>query len=197
MTAKLISPNTDVAQAYLRSASPERLATQILQRAPWFYDQIESDFLKWSRNLLARQDFPATAVLHLVGSAANGFSLSPEKPGAPFRKLPYHDHPSDLDFCLVDNKLFMQIWNSMVKEDHLLGPQRRQDLIRVRVYWGRIEQYVIPPSKAARVRRLADAIRRTPECRGYRTSIRVYRRRKDLKGYTLSCLAKLKKAIER
>lgn len=192
---QIIVPKPEVAQAYLNSGNAEQLANQILRRAPWYSNQVGLDFVSWSRDLLAVQGFSNTAVLHLVGSAANGFSLSPEKPGSPFRMLPTDDNPSDLDFCLVDQKLFSQMWNSMVKEDHLLGAHLTPDPVRIRVYWGRIEQYAAPQRERARLRYLSDAIRRTPEFRGYKASIRVYRRRRDLKGYTLSCLARLRKAI--
>ena len=191
----MIEPNFEAAKTYLGSGTVEHLAEQILRGAPWFCEQVGVDFLQWSRDILTAKDFPGTAALHLVGSAANGFSLAPEKAGAPFRMLQMGEKPSDLDFCLVDQQLFMQAWDSIVREDQVLHLNGRFDAVRIRVYWGRIEQSQVPQVQRARLRTLIDTIRRTPEYRGYSASIRVYRRRQDLLGYTLWCLAKLKRAI--
>lgn len=196
IVTKMIVPDIEAAQAYLNSGPAEHLADRIIQGMPWFCDQVGIDFHNWSRDILAATGFPKASVLCLVGSAANGFSLSPEKAGAPFRMLQPDIKPSDLDFCLVDPSLFVQAWNSMIREDHLVGLHLRNDSVRGRVYWGRIEQNEIPRDQRAIMRKLIDAIRRTPEYRGYPASIRLYRRHEDLQGYTVWCLAKLKKAIE-
>ena len=191
----MIKPNLKVARTYIESAEDLILANSLVHDNPWLFDTNSIDFTKWGSNLLAHNGFGKDSSLHLVGSAATGFSLSPTKAGAQFRNVSDPPKPSDLDFALVDSEFFTNTWNDLVKEDSLLGSSIRPDAIRIRVYWGRIEQHVIPGNHRPRTRSLLDAIRRQQICRGHSASIRVYRRVDDLLGYSLWCIRQLKREL--
>ncbi len=164
---------------------------------PWLCDQLGVDWREWSRTLLDGHGY-TDATLHLVGSAATGFSLSPEKAGRPFRRLGGVGAPSDLDIALIDGDLFRSCWNEMVSWErssggasYLLGHDRE------RVYWGRIDDHRVQNRSAVRikVRMLIDACRRSSEFRGYPASLRVYRRQEDLVHYVVRGLQALGRTV--
>lgn len=193
--AALIQPDLPIARGYVASGDEIQLAKRLLADNPWFFEKRSIIFHDWSQALLSTMDFTNSACLFLVGSGATGFSLAPEKAGAHFRGLTTKPKPSDLDFALVDPQFFAVSWNSMIAEDTIYGSLRRHDDIRIRIYWGRIEQDVVPSKHRSRLRKLVDAIRRDSACRGFPTTVRVYRRREDLLGYSRWCLRQLRKAV--
>lgn len=165
----------------------EDLATvsaRITDDTPWLCTELNIDWRSWSKDLLASHNLNR-ATLHLIGSAALGFSLSPEKAGRPFRKTGGVETPSDLDLAIVDNALFHSCWDEMVTLERNVRTSQLSQTDREHVYWGRIDDHRVPQRTNARttVRTLIDKFRRAPEFRGYPASLRVYRRRDDLFHY--------------
>lgn len=172
------------------------LARRVVHQNPWFCQQLGLDLEVWSRALLDAHGLE-TATLRLIGSAATGFSLSPEKAGRVFRKVGGVHTPSDLDMALVDETLFRTCWDEMVGLERRAGQHYLVTADREHVYWGRIDDHRIPYRARARavVRTLIDAVRRSPEFRGYPTNIRIYRRHEDLLHYVVRCLQLLVRRI--
>lgn len=172
------------------------LADRVIGPEPWLCRELGVDLPKWSRELLAAHGL-TKASLSIIGSAATGFSLNPENAGRPFRKVGGVGEPSDLDVAVVDEGLFVSCWESMVGFERTGGPSHIAEHDRSHVYWGRIDDYVVPPRTAPRVlvRRLLDSVRRVPGFRGYPANIRVYRRREDLFHYVIRGLQALSRSL--
>lgn len=172
------------------------LAKNLLEDNPWLCKQLGVEWAAWSRSLLEELGLKR-ATLHLMGSAAIGFSLSPDKPGRRFRTVGTTDGPSDLDIALVDDSFFHACWNEMLRRDRrerfASGAHEREC-----VYWGRIDDHRVPNRSPSRmqVRTLLDSCRRSPEFRGYPVSLRIYRRRDDLLGYLVSSLSALERTLQ-
>jgi hypothetical protein len=180
-------------RTFLASGPVQVLATNLLDQNPWLCEQLGFSFVEWSVRQLSDAGRPRAA-LFLVGSAAVGFSLSPTKAGRAFRKLGA-ERPSDLDFALVDIELFDAAWAEMKRDDRQGRSSGIAPADREHVYWGRIAHRSIP-SRTRPSRDISDmtnAARRSPEFRGYRASIRLYRERVDLESYTIWSLANLAK----
>lgn len=182
--------------AYLASAPVATLAAALLDQNPWLCSQLDVHFSTWSDSLLVRLKRPRAA-LFLVGSAALGFSLHPEKAGRPFRMLRQSKAPSDLDLALVDLDLFDCAWREAKKTDRLGNSLGVRPVDRKNVYWGRMEPRILPkrtrPSVA--LLEIRDSIRRSAEFRGYPASIRLYRERSDLESYTAWSLTNLARGL--
>ncbi len=125
------------------------------------------------------------ATLHLMGSAATGFSLKAEQAGRPFKQIGDRERPSDLDLGVVDDGLFESCWSAMLNEERIVAHYLTVNK-RAFVYWGRIDPYNLPARASLRItlRGLQNAVTRCREFRGYPASIRVYRHLDDLIGYT-------------
>src|SRR5258708_25720991 len=78
---------------------------RILAVCPWIF-AMAADYDKW-RRLLADELALQPESIRIVGSAATGFSLSPHKPGRPFRRVTGESsQSSDIDLALMDQSLF-------------------------------------------------------------------------------------------
>jgi hypothetical protein len=63
---------------------------------------------------------PETSDICIVGSARTGFSLDPDRFGAPFRQT------SDIDVAVVHSGLFDEVWRTMLAWDYLTMRNRAQ-----------------------------------------------------------------------
>ena len=174
---------------------PRIIAERIVTSNPWLCDQIGVNFSAWSRPLLQSNGFHK-ATLHMVGSAATGFSLRAEQPGRSFRKIGGNRQPSDLDLGIVDNNLFDTCWKKMIQWER--GINQYLDVRdRAHVYWGRIDRHKLPYRTYLRVtlRNLVNAITRSREFRGYPASVRIYRHHDDIVGYIENSIHILSRSI--
>ncbi|KXK01436.1 MAG: hypothetical protein UZ17_ACD001001659 [Acidobacteria bacterium OLB17] len=191
----MISPDHCVIRDFLRSGDDNELANNLLNDDPWLFHRKKVDFGEWAKAVLTDNGIAQPASLKLLGSAATGFSLAPEKAGAPFRDVAPGVHASDLDLAIVSEAMYLRVWNDLVSEDSVLGARNRSDTIRVRVYWGRIDQAALPRSQRANIRKIVDSVQRHAICRGHEASIRLYRRHEDLLAYSKWCLRQLRKVV--
>jgi hypothetical protein len=173
--------------------------TQVLERIPFILNDAKAQ-TSWRTRIASAVGLPASA-LHIVGSAATGYCLRHEEPGREFRSVAVHGAAaSDIDIAVVDEQLFGDCWSTLVLHDHdrLLGrtPSKRSQ-IRENVYWGYVNQWVLPRGTAP-VRRIS-AIKaecsRQPSTRGYRASVRIYRREDDMRMYLVNSIRKLRHAL--
>lgn len=182
----------DRLKKYLRSRSTEDLVDRLVSDVPWFFRRNSDAYEDW-RQALA-QDMPySPSDVHIVGSAATGFSLSPEKPGRLFKEANHPGGPSDFDVAVVCPSLFVETWELIVAYDRLrkLGVSfNSRALTRRNVYWGHISPKTIPRGTTpSRLLRTISAIgSRHPRTKGHPVSIRIYRQRGDLRGYHVSSL---------
>lgn len=189
MTAEL-----DTIRAFL-AGDNGALARQIVDRNPWFCDQVGVDLGVWAPTFLATQGL-VDATIHIVGSAATGFSLKEEQPGRPFRFIGDGVKPSDLDVAIVHQPLFDDCWAEMVVFDRTTRVHSEfQD--RVDVYWGHLDDYRLPEraQMRRRLRDVAGAIQRSAEFRGYPCTLRIYRSRRDLVGYVKNSINDLERSL--
>lgn len=173
---------------------------QLLGRRPWIFDADER-YNAWRRGISHTLGIDAGAIL-IVGSAATGYSLSPLKPGRPFRPASILGQAqSDIDIALIDPNLFTAVWDEIVMRDrrfHLGGTDDTRDRIRFEIYHGLVGQQNIPRNtEPARIllSAMSDA-GRSPPLRGHRIRTRVYRRLEDLRAYHLSSLRQLRARLE-
>lgn len=185
-------------EAFLATTpTPRALAERLVSSNPWLCDELGFDLAAWARPLLDAQGLPH-ATLHLMGSAATGFSLRACQAGRPFRQTDHTEGPSDLDLGVVDETLFDSCWDAMLQEergvDHYL-----EVCERARVYWGRIDDHRLPDRSSIRanLRELQNAVRRSRQFRDYPASVRVYRQLDDLIGYTQNSLRALARSISK
>jgi hypothetical protein len=168
----------------------------LLGRRPWIFDADDS-YDAWRRYVAATLAIHPDAV-RVVGSAATGFSLSPRKPGRPFRRRSsLGTEASDIDIALIDPNLFAAAWDTIVRFDwerRLGGTDESRNSIRVDVYWGLVGQQRVPRNtEAARMLLTAMSVAgRSPPLRGYRIRSRVYRRLEDLRWYHVNSLRLLR-----
>lgn len=169
---------------------------QLLGRRPWIFGDDEP-FDAW-RALVSQVLGIMPDNIRIVGSAATGYSLSPLKPGRPFRESStLGDAPSDIDIALIDPGLFMAAWNEIVRRDRthsLRGTDDTRDKIRLDIYHGLIGQQVLPRNTEP-ARMLLTAIStagRSPPLRAYRIRSRLYRRMEDLRAYHVNSLRQLR-----
>ncbi len=178
----------------LLSGTDNDVLDALLHPQPWICEKMSVDFRCWSGSILSDCGFPRASRMHLVGSASIGISLSPAKAGRPFRTIQDGPHPSDLDVALIDDGLFIRTWNRLRKLDE--QAVRSNWRTRENVYWGRLQDSVFPARSAEKrkVMSLSNAIRRSREFRGYPVSVRVYRRKADLRSYLRWSLAQLRRS---
>lgn len=197
----MIEPDSDRVREFFGKRSENEIVRQILSENPWYFENLAIDFTEWAREVVTAFGFNATCKLALVGSGTVGFSLSPTKPGAPFRGLDANaegsNKPSDLDFALISPELFDKIWSAMVREDALLGAHSRPDNVRIRIYWGRIQDDAVPHSAKAQVKSFTNLLRRQKACRSRLITLRIYRRSDDLQNYLTWSLNKLMRVVRK
>ena len=168
---------------------------------PWIFDA-DDRYDAWRRYVAAAIAVDPDAI-RIVGSAAIGFSLSPWKPGRPFRRTSsLGTEASDIDIALIDPNLFSAAWDTIVRLDRerrLGGTDESRNSIRVDVYWGLVGQQRVPRNtEAARVLLTAMSVAgRLPPLRGYRIRSRVYRRLEDLRWYHVNSLRLLRAELAR
>jgi hypothetical protein len=186
----------------------------LLKRVPWIFQGNEALFISW-RQTIAREASVNGDEVYLVGSAATGYSLSPDKPGRDFRPTGSTlMRPSDIDIAVVDSRLFESGWNTVLRFD---GGGRLSRLIREayqyewdrvssdiqemrrNVYWGSISHvYAFSGTQFARVLRLLfAATTRSKPFVGHPPKARIYRRREDLVNYHEQSLRSTKQALIR
>lgn len=172
-------------------------AVRIVDSNPWLCDQMKMRLGDWAQPLLARHGLAPDA-LHIIGSAATGFSLKKEQPGRPFRRIGGGERPSDLDVAIVDVPLFDLCWGDLVLFERQ-SLFRTDCLDREAVYWGHVDDKRLPdraPTKR-RLQDIANEIQRSASFRGYPCRIRVYRTRRDLLGYVKHSISVLERSVTR
>lgn len=161
----------------------------VLNRRPWMFGT-DNDYDTW-KAFIKTVLGDATVEIKIVGSAATGFSLHPDKAGRPFRALGGPEKSSDIDIAIVDARLFKVAWDAVVEADRLISFGGSEDAKRMRrnVYNGFLASRWVPDrtSAAQWLLRIEAAINRAPPFRGYPLRFRAYRRLVDLYAYhTLS-----------
>jgi len=187
-------------QIFLGSRSNEEVIDRdLFGRRPWLFPSDET-FARWRASLASALDILAADVV-IVGSAATGFSLSPLKPGRPFRSEgALESERSDVDIAFVSPNLFLAAWNEIIYYDRTrrLGWDY-ETRVRVRqdVYWGLVSDSRFPRNTdAARMMSGVKAIaRRDQPVRGHEVRCRVYRRHQDLRAYHIASLRDLRSAL--
>jgi hypothetical protein len=169
------------------------------RRRPWIFDADESH-QAW-RTSVAGELGLGTDSIYIVGSAATGFSLSPLKPGRPFRPLGGADEQtSDIDIALIDPSLFELAWETIVSFDRRRSLNVREDVrtkIRLDVYWGLVGQHSLPRNTypARKILTAMIVAGRIPPLRGYEIRCRVYRRIEDLRAYHIASLHQVRREL--
>jgi len=177
----------------------EFVQNEILNRRPWIFDTDEA-YRSWRASVSDELGTEPDRV-RIVGSAATGFSLSPLKPGRPFRQLPgVHGRTSDIDIALVDTNLFFTAWDVILFYDRgrrLSSSMEARARIRLDVYWGLVGHLSLPRNTepARRVLTVMTVAGRVPPLRGYPIRCRVYRRIEDLLAYHIDSLRQLRKEL--
>jgi len=188
-------------RSVLNSVSIERFVeTQILGIVPWIFEDDHNAYARW-RNRIALEAGVEPNCLYVVGSAATGFSLSPQKAGRMFRTLSVSGADrSDIDVAVASEDLFLRAWNSILLIDRGSRPSGLQGFrgkIRENVYWGHISEKAIPrnTSPSRQIRSMKTACTRESPFLGYSVSLRVYRRDVDLRGYQVWSVRKLRSTL--
>jgi hypothetical protein len=168
---------------------------QLLTRCPWIFES-DDGFNTWCRAVTAPLGLAPESV-RIVGSAATGFSLSPLKPGRPFRSMASEIPHSDIDIAFIDANLFQGAWNIILNFDRTrsLGVSLdTRNKIRIYIYWGTISQQSLPRNtEPARILLTATSVAGiSPPLRGYRIRSRIYRRIDDLRAYHVDSLRQLR-----
>ncbi len=174
----------------------EFIDLQLLGRRPWIFNA-DGPYDAW-RTVVSQVLGMSADGIRIVGSAATGYSLSPLKPGRPFREsTALGEPPSDIDIALINPGLFTAAWNEILGRDRtrsLGGSDDSRDKIRFDIYHGLIAQQVLPRNtEPARTLLTAMSIAgRSPPLRGYRVRSRLYRRMDDLRAYHINSLRQLR-----
>jgi hypothetical protein len=191
---------TTTLHSLLKSHSDVEIVDQVLLRqTPWLFASA-TDFLQWRRLVAAGFAVKIDSVF-VVGSAATGFSLSPYKPGHPFRvSTDDLGSPSDVDLAIVSPALFVSAWDAIVSHDRtrqLRWSFEDHRRVRQNIYWGLVSSDRVPrntdPSRRM-LGALAAAARERP-VRGHVLKCRVYRRADDLRAYHIDSLRALRTAV--
>jgi hypothetical protein len=177
----------------------EFIDAELLNRRPWIFGA-DAEHNSWCTSVADVLEIEKDHI-HIVGSAATGFSLSPLKPGRPFRKLGSHARASDIDLAITSKELFEEAWNTIVSLDRRLSlgiAKEEREKMRTDVYWGLVAQRSLPANTVS-ARRLLTAVSvatKTPPIRGHVIRCRVYRRKDDLKAYHVSSLRQLRAELD-
>lgn len=184
----------DQVASYLADKSLDAIVDTLLTGEPWFFSENKTNYVEWSSRIQKTAKLNSDARLVLVGSGALGFSLAPTKIGSSFRHQGHQDGASDLDFCLIDQALFLEAWDCIVDSVMTYRLKADQELHKC-VFWGRLDSWRMQGQMKARLRMVADTIRRSRECRQHKVSLRIYRREQDVRGYTLAGLRQTKREL--
>lgn len=176
------------------------LDARLFVALPWIFGDEAASFDAW-RAAAAKTAGLSPESFVMVGSAAVGYSLSPRKPGRPFRPARGDERPSDIDIAIVAPELFTTAWDMLVYSDRrrtLRRPWEDREKLRRDVYWGTISDFnVLPGTDAARMLRLIGAATsRQPRLLGHPPRIRIYRRREDLREYHENSLRDLVRQLK-
>lgn len=187
----------------LRSFSDEEFAFRhVLEPVPFIFGPSAAGFHTW-REAVASFLQTEPASVFLVGSAATGYSLSPEKPARLFRPITVSapERPSDIDLAIVAPEFFLRTWETLLTHDRRRTLRMRRDQIekmRRYIYFGALFDYTVPANTdAARALRAAVShTRGTLLMRGHRVTIKLYRTHKDLAAYQAFSIARLRQVLE-
>ena len=174
--------------------------SKILGIVPWIFENDEAAFKSWEKRLSSETGVELGSIF-VVGSAATGFSLSPQKPGRAFRTLSVTTSDrSDIDLAIASEELFIAAWNTVLNIDRNLKISKADDYngkMRIGVYWGHVSEKVIPKGTevSRRLTVLKAACTKESPFMGYSVSSRLYRRRVDLRGYQIWSIRKLRTAL--
>lgn len=182
----------------LRSSSDRQIVQRLLKEVPWIFEGDAGAFVSW-RDDIASAVGCSSASIHIVGSAALGFSLSPTKPGRPFRRTgSYPEPPSDIDVVLVCETLFTKAWDALREREQHGWPSTTRDArdkVRTDVYWGFVTSPNLPlgtqPAMIVRGAMARTTLR--PPFRGHSAKARIYRKEGDLVAYHVQSLRALRK----
>ena len=188
-------------RAELNSTNIERYVdTRILDIVPWIFDGNLEAFCAW-RNRIKEQTGMESDSLYVVGSAATGFSMSPNKAGRAFRAMSTSSPDrSDVDLAIASEELFVAAWNTIVNLDRGFKYSAPGEFIlrtRENIYWGHLGEKSIPRNTPAsrQLLLLKTACTREPPFLGYPMSVRIYRRKVDLRGYQVWSVRKLRAVL--
>jgi len=191
---------TDKLRSLLNSRTDaEFVEHEILVRRPWIFDADET-YQAWRTSVASELGLGPDNV-RIVGSAATGFSLSPLKPGRPFRRLAgADDRTSDIDIALISPNLFVAAWETILSFDrsHRLRVAKEDvGKIRLDVYWGLVGQHSLPRNTdpARKILTAMTVAGRMPPLRGYPIRCRIYRRVEDLRAYHTDSLRHLRRQL--
>lgn len=174
--------------------------SRILNRTPWIFRDVEL-YAAW-RAALANEASLDPDCFYMVGSAATGFSLNPFKPGREFRALTTTtSDKSDLDIAIVSEPVFLKAWNVILSHERsrtLAIDRETCESLRKNIYWGHVADHLIPRNTdpARQMRSAVAACGRNVLLRGYKTSVRLYRRLEDLRGYQINSMRHLRLAVK-
>src|SRR5262249_55934440 len=96
----------------------EFVDTEIINRRPWIFTS-DDEHASWSGAVAAALQLDKDRI-HIVGSAATGYSLSPYKAGRPFKKVGSGVLASDIDLAITSAELFEDAWNTIIAFDRRL-----------------------------------------------------------------------------
>lgn len=171
------------------------VANHIFDRVPHAFADKRADFVSWKRSLSSRLGVDA-ADLTIVGSAAIGLSLNPNKAFKVF------DEKSDIDVAIISGFHFQSAWRFLRQNGKLrssLTPRERSSWDEHRsnlVYWGTIATDKLLPRFpfGAEWRRAIDA----SEAEGplvQRVNVRVYNDYEALTTYQKDSVQKRQRAL--
>ena len=182
-----------------RRDNDEFVDAELLNRRPWIFEA-DAEYHSWCKSVADALKIEKEHI-HIVGSAATGYSLSPLKPGRPFRRLGSSQRASDIDLAITSEDLFEESWNTIVSFDrrHSLEMAREErEKMRTDIYWGLVGQRSLPTNthSARRILTALSIATRTPPIRGHVVRCRIYRRKDDLRAYHVNSLRQLRAQLE-
>lgn len=190
--------NWQEVQTQLAKRAYREIADQaVINRRPWIFET-DTDYTVWKK-FIGDVLGEATVEIKIVGSAATGFSLHPEKAGRPFRALNGPQKSSDIDIALISGELFGAAWDAVIESDRQVsfGGSEEPQRMRRNIYNGFLASHWVPQrtSPAQWLLRIQAAIGRAPPFRGYPLRFRAYRRLVDVHAYHTLSLQQLHSAI--
>ncbi len=187
----------ELREQFLQSLREDRLdaiaSYWILERIPHVFAGNLKAYIDWKFRLSRPLEVDNSAVL-LVGSAAAGISLNPNKNFKPF------DVNSDIDVAIVSDHFFRIGWHALVNlrsKRYSLSPAAQQVISDHRerlIYWGtlatdRITQ-IFPFGK--KLQEAISPLSRVKPTDGRSIKVRIYRDHESLRAYQINCLAELR-----
>jgi hypothetical protein len=191
----------DELRAWLeRDSYADIVDREIVSARPWLFKS-DVEYQDWREEIETETGFSVDGI-RIVGSAATGFSLSPLKPGRPFRRAggKLDSSKSDIDITLIDSALFDEAWGDIFRSDRLRtlgGTDETRGKIRNGIYWGFISDKSIrlETGLARRLLLFRSAAGRTSPTRGHIIRYRLYRRLEDMREYHIQSLRTLHREL--